>query len=160
MNQTQLHDLRRHLANWHQLLLDGLKNRYEIEVGRPITGAEWFQFLISAPQFSMALQWNSLIADVDTLLETAPEANHIEEAFRVVGYFVQKEIDDSAAGSLTGRLNQTDSEMRLEWQKMRKLLGSKVGVHDFSVEAVAEIRSAWRTRQALRRPMSKMKIKN
>ncbi|MBX9765847.1 MAG: hypothetical protein K2X47_01130 [Bdellovibrionales bacterium] len=160
MNQNQLNDLRKHLANWHQLLLDGLKNRHEIEVGRPISGAEWFQFLISAPQFSVALQWNSLIADIDTLIETAPDTNHVEEAFRVVGYFVQREIEDSAKGSVTGHLNQTDSEMRLEWQKLTKLLGANLGQHHFSADAVAEMRSAWRTRQALRRPKAKMKIRN
>jgi hypothetical protein len=156
MNQQQLGDLRKYLATWHQLLLDGLKNRHEIEVGRPISGAEWFQFLISAPKFSVALQWNSLIADLDTLIESDPEDAHIQQAFRVVGYFVN---NVGGEGSVIDQLNHSDSEMRLEWQKLSKLLGNHLHDNNFNTEAIAEMRSAWRTRQALKRPM-KFKLKN
>ena len=151
MHQNQLSELRKYLASWHQLLLDGLKNRHEIEMGRPITGAEWFQVLISTPQFSSALQWNSLIADIDILLESDPEAGHVHEAFQVVSCFVQSEIQSSLA-SVVHSLNETDTEMRMEWQKVSRLLNQSPEKASKIDEARAsEFRSGWRARQALKR---------
>lgn len=151
MHQNHLTDLRKYLANWHQLLLDGLKNRHEIEMGRPITGAEWFQVLISTPQFSSALQWNSLIADIDVLLESDPEASQVYEAFQVVICFIQKEVHGSE-NSVIHSLNETDTEMRMEWQKVSRLLSQKSdGAPKIDETRASELRNSWRARQALKR---------
>jgi hypothetical protein len=60
--RTALHEL-------HRLLLSALKMERERVTGRVFNPAEWFQLLISAPEYQWLKPLNSLLSDVDALSE-------------------------------------------------------------------------------------------
>ncbi|MGZ3722391.1 MAG: hypothetical protein ACXVA9_05645, partial [Bdellovibrionales bacterium] len=63
--QKSLHEL-------HRQLLAGLKKEHERIHGKVLNPAEWFQILLSAPEYAWIKPLNSLISDVDALLESHP----------------------------------------------------------------------------------------
>jgi hypothetical protein len=66
-----LKSIRSPLLELHKLLLETLKQEREQETGRAMAPAEWFQVLISAPEFAWTKPLNTLISDVDALSEVA-----------------------------------------------------------------------------------------
>lgn len=57
------------LYELHKLLLSTLKKDRERVIGNVLQPAEWFQILLSAPEYTWLKILNSLISDVDALSE-------------------------------------------------------------------------------------------
>lgn len=70
VNQT-LKTVRTPLLELHRILLLILKKDLERTSGRVIPPAEWFQVLLSAPEYQWVKPLNTLVSDMDALSELA-----------------------------------------------------------------------------------------
>jgi hypothetical protein len=64
-----LKSVRTPLLELHKQLLEALKSTRELDSGRSLAPAEWFQVLISAPEYQWVKPLNTLLSDVDALSE-------------------------------------------------------------------------------------------
>ena len=65
----ELKTVRSALHELHRLMLSALRKDHERILGRVMNPAEWFQILISAPEYQWLQPLNSLLSDVDALSE-------------------------------------------------------------------------------------------
>ena len=68
--QADFDKIRNSLHELHRLLLKALKLERERIHGHVLNPAEWFQILLSAPEYAWLKPMNSLLSDVDALLES------------------------------------------------------------------------------------------
>ncbi len=66
---AKINAVRTPLLELHRLLLLSLKKDHETLAGRVLNPAEWFQTLLSSPEYQWVKPLNSLMADVDALSE-------------------------------------------------------------------------------------------
>jgi hypothetical protein len=69
-SRADLETIRTALVELHRLLLGVLKTERERIHGKVLNPAEWFQILLAAPEYAWLKPLNSLISDVDALLES------------------------------------------------------------------------------------------
>lgn len=67
---AKLGAVRKPLHELHRLLLASLKRDHELTAGRVLNPAEWFQVLISQPEYQWVKPFNTLLADVDALTDS------------------------------------------------------------------------------------------
>lgn len=86
--QTSLHELQRRL-------LSALKQEHERIHGQVLQPAGWFQILLSAPEYAWTKPLNSLISDVDALLEhkTVSEADKAILRHELERFFFKEDGD-------------------------------------------------------------------
>lgn len=74
-SHKELNAVRKTLHELHRLLLSALKKDRERETGKVLNPTEWFQILLSAPEYVWLKGLNSLLSDVDALFDSNKIAN-------------------------------------------------------------------------------------
>jgi hypothetical protein len=92
---AELESVRTSLHELHRLLLSVLKQERERIHGKVLNPAEWFQILLSAPEYAWLKPLNSLLSDVDALLEAKSVASGDQKILRheVERFFFKEDGD-------------------------------------------------------------------
>ena len=66
---NELKKLRSALMDLHRLFLATLKEEHESKSGDVLNAGAWFQVLVSSPEYGWVKPFNSLVSDMDALLD-------------------------------------------------------------------------------------------
>jgi hypothetical protein len=134
--RTILHEL-------HRLLLAALKKDRERLFGQAINPSEWFQILLSAPEYNWLKSLNSLLSDVDALFDSGKIGNEDLAIVRheLERFFFKEDGDVTSFNSHYRKLFQHNHEVMFSHGRLKEAFSELASA---PVPANAdEIRRSW-----------------
>lgn len=145
-NDELLKKVQSALMQMHRYLMNSLKSDRENKIGHSIQATEWFQLMVSDPEFHWLRSASGLMADIDALMDNHTVSEYELKIIRqeLESMFLIPSENPKDFQAIYSEIVKRDSDVMLFHGHLRQMIRSLPA--GSTVEDSTEIRKGWHQR--------------